>query len=126
MTEYDALASLSAVQLRDAIAAGTYTAREVTEYYLSQIDQHSDLGAFIAVDANAALARADELDATYQSSGVVGPLHGLPSAFKDTVNVAGMVTTFGSKLFADAAPQTEHDPVPSDLNTAGAEIRLSE
>ena len=120
MTEYDALASLSAVQLRDAIAAGTYTAREVTEYYLSQIDQRSDLGAFIAVDADAALARADELDAAYQSTGVVGPLHGLPSAFKDTVNVAGMVTTFGSKLFADAAPQTEHDPVSSDLNTAGA------
>ena len=120
MTDYDALASLSAVELRDAIAAGTYTARQVTEYYLSQINQHTDLGAFMAVHADAALQRADELDAAYQSTGVVGPLHGLPSAFKDTVNVAGMVTTFGSKLFADSAPQTEHDPVSLNFNTAGA------
>src|SRR5699024_12646997 len=60
MTDYDALASLSAVELRDAIAAGTYTARQVTEYYLSQINQHADLGAFMAVHADAALQRRSE------------------------------------------------------------------
>lgn len=120
MTEHDAIASLTAAQVRDAIAAGTYTARQVTEYYLAQISRRTDLGAFMAVHADAALERADELDAAYQSTGVVGPLHGLPSAFKDTVNVTGMVTTFGSELFADSAPQTEDDPVSLNFNTAGA------
>jgi len=119
MTEHDAIASLTAVQLRDAIAAGTYTARQVTEHYLSQIEQQTSLGAFVNVYADAALERADELDAAYQSAGVVGPLHGLPSAFKDLVNVAGMVTTYGSKVFADSAPQTEDDPVSLNANTAG-------
>ena len=37
----------------------------------------------------------------------VGPLHGLPFAFKDTHAVAGWRTTFGSPLFADHVP--EHD-----------------
>lgn len=118
MTEH-AFGSLTAVELRDAIAAGTYTARQVTEYYLAQIHEHAELGAFIAVHDDAALARADELDEKYAATGVVGPLHGLPVAFKDTVNVAGMVTTFGSKLFADTEPQSEDDPVSLNMNTAG-------
>ncbi|GAA4107160.1 amidase [Enteractinococcus coprophilus] len=120
MTEHHVFGSLSARQLRDAVAAGTYTARQVTEHYLSVIHQHTDLGAFMAVQDDAALARADELDHVYAATGVVGPLHGLPLAVKDTVNVAGMVTTFGSRLFADTEPQAEDDPISLNLNTAGA------
>src|SRR5699024_136451 len=111
MTDYDALASLSAVELRDAIAAGTYTARQVTEYYLSQINQHADLYACMCVHADASSQRADELDASYQSTDVVWSVNGLPSAFKDTVDVARMVTTYGSKFYADSAPTTQHDHV---------------
>lgn len=73
----------------------------------------------MAVHADIALARADELDAAYSSTGVVGPLHGLPLAFKDLVNVAGMVTTFGSKLFVDTPPQTSDDPIALNMKTAG-------
>lgn len=113
------LDALSAAQLRDAIAAGTYSAREVTEYFLSVIEQRASLGAFLTVDADAALARADELDAAFAATGTVGPLHGLPFAFKDTVNVAGMVTTFGSRLFADSPAQTQDDPVAANMATAG-------
>src|SRR5699024_9394891 len=53
-------------------------------------------------------------------TGVVGPLHGLPLAFKDAVNVSGMVTTFGSKLFVNSAPQTSDDPLSLNANTSGA------
>ena len=120
MTENHAIGSLSAVELRDAIASGTYTARQVTEHFLAVINSKANLGAFITVHADAALARADELDATYASTGVVGPLHGLPLAFKDAVNVSGMVTTFGSKLFVNSAPQTSDDPLSLNANTSGA------
>ena len=120
MTENHAIGSLSAVALRDAIASGTFTARQVTEYFLSVIKSEADLGAFITVHDDAALMRADALDATYASTGVVGPLHGLPVAFKDAVNVAGMVTTFGSKLFVNTEPQTSDDPLSLNANTSGA------
>lgn len=119
MTENHAIGSLSAVELRDAIAAGTYTARQVTEHFLSVIKSKADLGAFMTVHDDVALARADELDSVYASTGVVGPLHGLPLAFKDAVNVAGMVTTFGSKLFVNTEPQTSDDPVSLNANTSG-------
>lgn len=119
MSEQHPFALLSAVELRDAIAAGTYTAYEVTQYFLEMMRQHTDLGAFIAVHEDAALARASQLDEAFEATGVVGPLHGLPTAFKDAVNVEGMVTTFGSKLLADSGPAVEHDPVSENLNLAG-------
>lgn len=119
MTENHTIGSLTAVELRDAIAAGTYTARQATEHFLSLINGKPELGAFMAVHDDAALQRADELDAAYASTGVIGPLHGLPLAFKDLVNVTGMVTTFGSKLFADNPPQTIDDPISLNMNTAG-------
>src|SRR5690625_7903785 len=100
MTENHAIGSLSAVQLRDAIAAGTYTARQVTEHFLAVIGQQVDLGAFMAVDADAALARAGELGAAYASTAVVGPLHGLPMAFKDTTSISGSAATLRSPLLA--------------------------
>lgn len=120
MTENHAIGALTAVELRDAIAAGTFTARQITEHFLSVIDSEADLGAFMTVAKDAALARADELDAVYASTGVVGPLHGVPLAFKDLVNVAGMVTTFGSKLFVNTEPQTSDDPISLNMKTAGA------
>lgn len=119
MTENHAIGSLSAVELRDAIAAGTYTARQATEHFLSVIQSKTDLGAFMTVHDDAALDRADALDTTFASTGVVGPLHGLPLAFKDAVHVAGMVTTFGSKLFVNSEPQASDDPVALNMNTAG-------
>ena len=50
------------------------------------------------------LARPDELLA---SGAEVGPLHGLPFAFKDTHDVAGWRTTYGSPLFADHVPDAD-------------------
>src|SRR5699024_5569860 len=90
------------------------------EHFLAVIGQQGDLGAFMAVDADAALARADGLDAAYASTGVVGPLHGLPIAFKVTTNISGMVTTFGSQLLADSPVETEEDPVATNAKTARA------
>src|SRR5699024_3628582 len=104
MTENHAIGSLSAVELRDAIASAIYTAWQVSVQSIVVIKSKVNMGAFITVHADAGLALADELDATYASTVVVGPLHGLPLAFKHAVNVSGMVTTFGSKLFVNSAP----------------------
>src|SRR5699024_5442169 len=101
MTENHTIGSLSAVELRDAIAAGNFTARKVTDYFVSVIKFEVGFGAFITVHDDAALRRAEALIATYASTGVVGPFHCVPVAFKDAVNVAGMVTSFGSKLFVN-------------------------
>ena len=48
-----------------------------------------------------------------------GPLHGLPLAVKDLVETAGIVTTHGSRAFADHVPPKD-DPLAARLRAAGA------
>ena len=62
-----------------------------------------------AAAADEATARGDEL----------GPLHGLPFAFKDTHDVAGWRTTYGSPLFADHVPDAD-ELVVERIRAAGA------
>ena len=55
----------------------------------------------------AALEEADRLDATFKTSGFVGPLHGIPVIVKDQGDVKGMPTTLGSALFKDYMPERD-------------------
>lgn len=58
----------SAVRLREDLAAGELSAREVTEAALAAAQAHADLGAFALLDAEGARARAAELDAAHPLS----------------------------------------------------------
>lgn len=91
----------TAIELSDALRAGEVSAREATEHYLERIAEHDDLGAFIVVTAEQALAEADAADARFAAlprseRGGLPPLHGVPIAHKDLVEVAGVPTTLGS------------------------------
>jgi aspartyl-tRNA(Asn)/glutamyl-tRNA(Gln) amidotransferase subunit A len=70
------------------------------------------LGAFVAVAGEHALAQARAADAERRSGLDRGPLHGIPVAVKDVIDVARLPTTGGSRLYernfaaADAAVVT--------------------
>ena len=115
------LARLSALQLRDALAAGQVSTVATTRHFLDVTQRRNpELGAFISVEPEAALARAEQLDRRFTDSGPVGSLHGMPLAFKDLVDVAGMRTTFGSRTAVDAPPADEDDPLAATVHSAGA------
>ena len=105
----------TAVQLRDALAAGELTAREVTEAALAAAERHTDLGAFVLLDPEGALARADQLD----DDGAPASLNGLPLAYKDLTDVRGMPTRHGSALLAAAPAADEDHPLVRRLRDAG-------
>ncbi|MCY1222438.1 putative amidase AmiB2 [compost metagenome] len=100
---------LSAVGLRDALHSGELSAREVTEHFLARIEaRNPGLGAFITVTGEQALADAADADTRYaRSAGQLPLLHGMPVAFKDLTDVAGVVTTHGSAAL-------EHKPASVD------------
>jgi Asp-tRNAAsn/Glu-tRNAGln amidotransferase A subunit and related amidases len=52
-------------------------------------------------------AAADAADAARTCGAPLGPLHGVPIAFKDFTATAGDVTTRGSAAFADWVPEAE-------------------
>jgi aspartyl-tRNA(Asn)/glutamyl-tRNA(Gln) amidotransferase subunit A len=79
------------------------------------------LGAFVTVLTEQARSEAAERDAERAAGRVRGPLHGVPVAVKDLVDVAGVVTAAGSpKLEANRAERDA--PVVERLRRAGAVI----
>ena len=75
---------------------------EVAEYYLDRIGRCNEkLDAYLCVTADRALAAARAAETAIRGGHYIGPLHGIPLAVKDLVDVSGLPTTGGSLLFRD-------------------------
>lgn len=115
------VADLSASDLAQRTAAGEITAAAATDAALARIERRNPgLNAFSVVLADEARAAARELDEQRASGKPVGPLHGVPVAIKEEVDVAGCVTTFGGR--ANVTPATRDGEVVRRLRSAGAVI----
>ena len=91
-----------------AVRSGDISARELLELHLDRIaERNPQLNAVVSLDEERARTGADEADRVLASGAEVGPLHGLPFAFKDTHAVAGWRTTYGSPLYADHVPDAD-------------------
>jgi Asp-tRNA(Asn)/Glu-tRNA(Gln) amidotransferase A subunit family amidase len=107
--------------VRDAIASRRVSAEEVVREALKRIERlDPPLNAVVALRAEEALAEARSLDRVKGASQSTAPLAGVPVLVKDLEDVAGMRTTQGSVLFADAPPAKEDGLVPFRLRAAGA------
>jgi amidase len=79
------------------------------------------VNALVSLDPERAREQAAEADDQLARGEEVGPLHGLPFAFKDTHVVEGWRTTFGSPVMADHVP--DHDElVVERIRKAGAVV----
>jgi len=115
-----ALLSLGEASAR--IRAGSLTSRVLTDACLARIRIYdSRLNAFITVLAEAARARADQLDAELKAGHWRGPLHGIPIGLKDLIDTAGIRTTAGGAVLAGRVP-TEDATVTQRLKEGGAVI----
>ena len=91
-----------------AIRERRISARELLELHLARIaERNRELNAIVSLDPDRARAGAAAADQHLASGAPVGPLHGLPFAFKDTHAVAGWRTTYGSPLFRDHVPDAD-------------------
>ena len=100
-------ALMSLVAVATAIADKKFSSREVTQSCLNRIaDWQPRLNAFMAIEAESALAAADAADADLAKGNSRGPLHGVPLAHKDMYYDAGKVVTCGSKIRRDFVATT--------------------
>jgi amidase len=97
------------------------SAREVMAAHLDRINRiNPAINAIVAkLSDDECLDLADRADARLASGLGVGPLHGLPVAFKDTEPAVGFVCTQGSPIFRDARPAVD-SIVVERLRRAGA------
>lgn len=101
-----------------AIADGALSSEELVAAVLERIQAYDGrLNAFTVVMADEALAEARDRDGTRKDR---GPLHGVPVAIKEEVDVAGQVTTFGGR--ANTRPAARDAEVVRRLRNAGAVI----
>jgi amidase len=116
------LHDLTAVEQVDAIASRRISSRELVEHYLARIERHDgEIGAFITVLADHALAGSKAADDAVAAGVVPRLLHGLPLALKDLHPSAGLRTTFGCAAFSDLVP-TEDGAAVGRLRAAGAVV----
>jgi aspartyl-tRNA(Asn)/glutamyl-tRNA(Gln) amidotransferase subunit A len=97
----DSLAFQPASQLARSIASQELRSEQLVELFLERIARHDQkLHAFIAVYADDARAAAAAADQAIEAGHGVGPLHGVPIALKDLIDIEGRITTGGSKVWA--------------------------
>lgn len=110
----------TALQLRNRLASGEISAREVTGHFLRRIEElNPALGAFLLVTPETALAEAAAADERFARGEPLGLLHGMPLAHKDLTDVAGIPTTLGTAALPPYTPEAD-SPLPSVLRRAGA------
>ncbi|MDA0662012.1 MAG: amidase [Proteobacteria bacterium] len=99
MTDF---ARLSIAAASKMIRSGAISPVEYTRALLDRIEAHDGrINAFIRVMPESALAAARKAEAEIAGGNWRGPMHGVPYALKDIIDVAGIPTTCHSKILAD-------------------------
>ncbi len=116
MTE---LTNLGIKAIRDGVAKGDFTAREVAEGFNAAVAEASALNAFIVATPDHALAAADATDAKRAKGEELGAMGGVPIGMKDLFATEGVQTTAASHILEGFTPHYE-STVSSNLWAAGA------
>ncbi len=115
------LAFAGVAALAEMVRSGEVSSRELVELYLERIERlEPELNAFRTLMAERALADADQADAR-RGAGDERPLLGVPIAVKDTEDVAGEITRWGSDAHS-GAPAARDNELVGRLRAAGAVI----
>lgn len=115
-----ALESATLTEMSALLREREITSRQLTQACLERIAARPSLNAFTSVFEAKAVSEASRCDEEIATGRYRGPLHGIPVALKDLIDVAGAVTTSGSAVPARVAP--DDAPVVRRLREAGAVI----
>ena len=112
----------TALELARAIREGKVTSPERVQAAKARIEAvDGDIHAMTALDWDAAMRRAEEIQARIDKGEDVGPLAGVPMAIKDNICMRGLPAACGSKMLLDFDPPYDATAVGKLLD-AGAVI----
>jgi amidase len=118
--DLDEIAFAGAARQAELVRRGEVSSLELVELYLARIERlEPELNAFRTVMAERALADARQADAR-RGAGDERPLLGVPIAVKDSEDVAGELTTWGTA--AHGGPAERDNDLVARLRAAGAVI----
>jgi amidase len=114
----------TAPQIEAALTRGEVTTEDIISEYLTRLatlDRRGPgLRSMLALNRSV-VAEARQLDAERAAGHERGPLHGIPVAFKDNIDVLGLPTTGGSLALVDHRPRVD-SRVAAGMRKAGAVV----
>jgi len=120
------LLTASVGEIQAAVASGAITYEQLVRLYLNRIDAYDKhgprLNAVIEINPHA-IETARALDEERRAKGLRSPLHGIPVAVKDNIDVSDLPCTGGSLAFAGSYPGRDATVIQR-LRKAGAIILL--
>ena len=106
----------------ELIHTGQFTPVDLLDQCLANIDRYEPkVRAWVVVDRDGAREQAERLTAELKAGRDRGPLHGIPIAVKDIIDVFDLPTGCGSKLWANSIARKDASVVQR-LRQAGAVI----
>ncbi len=111
--------AMSIAELSVLIQTGAVDPVTVTEQVLAGIKAWPDKAVFITLLEERALGEARASSKRIREGRSLGPLDGIPIAWKDLFDIEGLPTTAGSKVLKTAAPATKDAAVVDLLKQAG-------
>jgi aspartyl-tRNA(Asn)/glutamyl-tRNA(Gln) amidotransferase subunit A len=111
---------LTATEIGAAYAARRLSPVELTGALLDRVaERDPEINSFIMVDAEGALDAAHQAEKEIAAGRSRGPLHGVPIAIKDIIDIAGLPTTCHSKILVDNVAHADAHVIRA-LRAAGA------
>ncbi len=99
------LIELGLADAAHALRRGEFSAEAYAEALIAQAAKAVHLNAFIDHEPQAIRRAARDADARRSSGAALGRLHGVPLAFKDNIDIAGIATTAGTPALKGNRPQ---------------------
>ena len=113
------ITEMSLRQLTGALADGQISAVEAARAYLDAVhEKEPQVGAYITVTEEAALAAAGQVDKARAAGEALHPLAGVPCGIKDNICTKGVATTCASRMLENFLPPYDA-AVMEKLNAAG-------
>lgn len=120
--EADDLTLLGIKELSDGFSAGRFSPVDAVDACLARINRLDGIiNAFIALDHVGARESARRALSEISAGQTRGPMHGVPIAIKDNIDVAGFPSTAACDTYTDYSPATDAEVV-TRLKAAGAII----
>src|SRR5579871_5855452 len=116
------LPSLTIDAVRSLVQERRSTAAALAEAHYAKIERDDpQIGAFLALSKQRALAKCTEIDALAAKGGQLPPLAGVPVGIKDVMVTRGVRTTAGSKILGNYIPPYDCTAV-ARMEAAGAVV----
>ena len=96
---------MNALDIGDEIKKGNITAVDAVNCFYDQIEKNDNsINAYITLNKNSAIAKAEEIQNRINSGELNSPLAGVPIALKDNICTKGIRTTCASKMLSNFNP----------------------